>query len=46
MKYVLKHTDGSEKEVLPWIEDPGKWNQLTIGIDSGAVGRGGRVREE
>ena len=26
---------------MPWIEDPGKWNQLTIGMDSGAVGRGG-----
>ena len=46
MKYMLKHTDGGEKEVLPWIEDPGNWNQLTIGMDSSAVGRGGRVREE
>ena len=41
VRYRLKDADGSEKEVLPWTEDPGKWNQLTIGMDPGSVGRGG-----
>ena len=36
----LKDVDGYyEKEVLPPSESPGKWSQLTIGLDSGSVGR-------
>ena len=41
MRYKLKDADGNEKEVLPLTEDPGKWNQITIAMDSGPVGRGG-----
>jgi hypothetical protein len=37
----LRNDDGTEVEVLPPSEDPGKWNQLTIALDSGSTGRAG-----
>ena len=35
----LRGDDGTEKEILPVAESPGEWAQLTIGLDSGSVGR-------
>ena len=35
----LRGDDGTEREILPVAESPGEWAQLTIGLDSGSVGR-------
>ena len=35
----LKDDVGTEREILPVTESPGEWAQLTIGLDSGSVGR-------
>ena len=40
-RFFLRGEDGVEKEVLPLIEDPGTWKQVTVSLDSGAVGRAG-----
>ena len=40
-RFVLRNEAGIELDILPLSEDPGQWNQLTVGLDSGSVGRAG-----
>ena len=39
--FLMDSNTGVFRPVLPDDEDPGKWEQATFGLDSGAVGRAG-----
>ena len=39
--YLRDKVDGTTVEVLPAHHNPGQWYQLTVSLDSGAVGRSG-----
>lgn len=34
-------SDGTVRRTLPSDEDPGRWRQLTVQLDSGSIGRAG-----
>ena len=40
-EYIVNNATGHSRRVLPDAEDPGVWPQLTVGMDSGAIGRAG-----
>ena len=38
-KYILRDDQGHVSEVLPQDSDPSNWAQLSLGLDSGSIGR-------